>query len=108
MQAYLIIALIFALLVAIFSIQNASGVDIRLFHWNFSGISLVLVILGSAAVGAVCAFLLGMPKQLGINRKLKDLQADNQRLQAEIEHIKSSHSAPKQLPEEDATYQSSS
>lgn len=108
MQAYLIIALIFALLVAVFSIQNASGVDIRLFHWHFPGISLVLVIIGSAVTGAVCAFLLGMPKQLVYRRKLKGLLADNQRLQADIEQLRNPHSAPMQATEKGATCQTSS
>jgi len=104
-QIYLIIALLFALMVAIFSIQNAGGVDIRLFHWYFPAVSLVLVILGSAVVGAVCAFLLGMPKQMIISRKIKSLLADKHRLQAEIEQLKSSESVPKKLPAKEGTCQ---
>jgi uncharacterized integral membrane protein len=108
MQAYLIIALIFALIVAIISIQNATGVDIRLFYWSFTNISLVLVILGSAAAGAICAFLLGMPKQLSVNRKIRELQANSQRLQAEIDQLKSHSPAPIQLSENNQTSQASS
>jgi len=63
MQFYLITALVFALLVAVFAIQNTETVVIQFLAWSFS-ISLVLVILGSAAVGALVLYLFSLVKQI--------------------------------------------
>ncbi|MBS4024104.1 MAG: LapA family protein, partial [Clostridia bacterium] len=46
-------------------------VAISLLFWRFEEISLVLVILGSAAFGALCVFLLGMVKQVSQSFKIK-------------------------------------
>ncbi len=55
--------LVCALLLAVFAVQNASPVDIRLFFWTFGGIPLVLVILGTALCGVVLGLLLGYHAQ---------------------------------------------
>ena len=57
MQGYLVSALIFALLVAIFAIQNTTVVVINFLMWEFHT-SLVLVILGSALLGALLYFFI--------------------------------------------------
>lgn len=99
MQTYLILAMVFALLVAVFAIQNAAVVDIRFFSWTFSGISLVLVILGSAVVGAVFTLLLGAPKQFSMFRRVKECQFQNRRLQEELDQIKGTLGAAGGVPD---------
>lgn len=88
MQIYLVISLIFALFVAAFAVQNTMPVAISLLFWRFEEISLVLVILGSAAFGALCVFLLGMVKQVSQSFKIKERDAANQRLTGEIEELR--------------------
>ncbi|MDW7675153.1 MAG: LapA family protein [Bacillota bacterium] len=88
MQMYLVIALIFALFVAMFAIQNTVPVAISFLFWTFQDISLVLVILGSAVFGAICVFLLGMVKQVSQSMKIKELDNENKRLRAENEDLK--------------------
>jgi uncharacterized integral membrane protein len=61
--------LIIALLVAIFSIQNALPVAIN-FFWVRTEVSLVLVILGSVFAGAIIAYLIVLWREH--NRKMKD------------------------------------
>ena len=56
-QLYLIFALLLALLVAIFAVQNAERVTIDFLVWTFQT-SLVIVILVSAGVGALLAALI--------------------------------------------------
>ncbi|MGE5550058.1 MAG: LapA family protein [Bacteroidota bacterium] len=59
MQVLLVLGLFLALLIAVFALQNAVPVAIRLFFWEFE-ISLVLVILGSAFAGALAVLLAGL------------------------------------------------
>ncbi len=83
MQVYLILALIFALLVAAFAIQNTAVVTINFLFWEGS-ISLVLVILGSVAAGALLFFVLGVIKQFANNRERKELLKAKERLSADL------------------------
>lgn len=53
----LILTLIFALLIAIFAVQNAAPVAINLF-WITTQVPLVLVILGSVLAGALIVLLI--------------------------------------------------
>jgi len=98
---YLVIALGFALLVAIFAVQNTELVAINFLAWKFREISLVLVILGSSIVGAVFMFLLGMVKQLSLYRKQRELQAENKRLSDEIIRLEKEVSSVNSVEEPD-------
>lgn len=80
MQVYLLAVVLFALLVAIFSIQNAVPVDIRFLTWHFQGISLVIVITGSLAAGAFFTFILGIARQARLGRELRYLRMRNREL----------------------------
>lgn len=64
MQLYLIGALIFSLLVALFAVQNTEMVTVKFLTFQFP-ISLVLVILGSAVIGSIALYFLGLFKQVG-------------------------------------------
>lgn len=66
----IILTLIFALLVAVFAIQNASLVAIRLF-WVVTEVPLVLVILGSAVAGALIVFLIAVWREFRLKRKIR-------------------------------------
>ena len=65
----LILTLIFALLIAIFTIQNALPVAIN-FLWFRAQVSLVLVILGSVFAGAIIVYLIVLWREY--RRKRKD------------------------------------
>lgn len=88
MQVYLVIALIFAVFVSAFAVQNITPVSISFLLWHFEDISLVLVILCSAALGALCVFLLGMFKQVTQKFKIKELEGENARLRGENTDLK--------------------
>ncbi|HHX50977.1 MAG TPA: LapA family protein [Clostridia bacterium] len=97
MQFYWILALVFALIVAIFAIQNASLVDIKFFNWEFADISLVLVILGSAAVGAIIIFILGSIKQVRLVWKMKEAEGKIKKLENELQQLKTWEADEKQV-----------
>jgi putative membrane protein len=84
---YWIVALLFALIVAVFAIQNAAVVNIRFLSWQFQNISLVLVILGSTAVGALLFFILGTIKQVTMTLKLRDAEGKIRKLEAQLKEL---------------------
>lgn len=100
MQIIIILALVFALFVSIFAVQNATPVDIQFLTWSYSGISLVVIILGSFGLGVLLALLFNTIKSFQNMIKLKELKdklhhltEENQRLKAETTESKSAAAA---------------
>lgn len=87
MPAYLVLGLVFSIAVAVFAVQNAARVDITLFFWQLKNISLVLVILGSALIGALAAGLFGAVKQIRLSRNLKNMGTQLGTQRVEIEYL---------------------
>lgn len=81
---FLISALVFSLLIAVFAVQNAVQVTVTILFWNFP-ISLVLVILGSAALGALIMFSVAMFRQFYLARKIKESEARVKQLEVRIQ-----------------------
>lgn len=73
-QLYLVIALIFAVAVAVFAVQNAGTVTVTFGVWRVET-SLVVVILISAVLGAVVTALLGLPRAVKARRRLREESA---------------------------------
>ncbi|NPV52822.1 MAG: LapA family protein [Firmicutes bacterium] len=86
MQAYLIVALVFAIAVAVFAVQNSGMVTIRFLNWQ-SDASLIFIILGSAVAGALAVGLVGLMKQLSLSIKLRNTTNRLHKLQEEYDRI---------------------
>lgn len=78
---YFLLALLFALIVAVFAIQNPEPIKINFLAWQFREIPKVLVILSSTAIGALVIILLGFWWYLGkfmyirlMEREVKELK----------------------------------
>lgn len=84
MQKNLIIALVFAILVAIFSIQNSGPVSLLFFGWEFST-SLVVVVLSAAVLGALIMWIISSFKQLQHKKEKKNLKKEMKKLNEEKE-----------------------
>jgi uncharacterized integral membrane protein len=90
-----VLALIFALIVAVFALQNAIAVDISFLTMEFS-ISQALVILISAAFGALVVLLLSLVRWIKFQSKLKSsaktisaLEQENKQLKMKLEAMES-------------------
>ncbi len=66
--AYLALGLLFALLVAIFAVQNAAAVKITFLLWS-AQVPLALVIVGSVVVGAAVMALLSLAREYRLRRR---------------------------------------
>lgn len=80
MQAYIVIMLIFAIFVTLFAIFNATAVTVS-FIFAEMEVSLALVIIGSALLGALLVMLFDAVKKLKTskiireaNKKVQDLE----------------------------------
>lgn len=89
-----VVSLLFALVVAVFAIQNASSVNIKFISWQLS-ISEALVILISAIFGAMIVLLLSLVQQIKLkatirssNKKISSLENENQQLMIKVEEVK--------------------
>ena len=87
MQGTIIFGLIFAILIAIFAIQNASIVALNILMWEFE-ISLAVVVLGSIIFGALVIGIFSYIKQFQLRRKNKNLKLEIQSLKEELDKLK--------------------
>ena len=83
LMTYLILALLVGLGMAIFAVSNGAPVDINFITWHFRA-SLGVMLLGSAAAGAVVIFLISTVRQIGNSLQAWDLQAKIRRLEGEL------------------------
>ncbi|MDD2401179.1 MAG: LapA family protein [Clostridia bacterium] len=86
MQFYLVSSLLFAMIVALFAIQNTEIVIIKFLAFEFS-VSLVLVILGSAIIGALILYLLSLFKQFGSWFKFRQVRQQKENLEKQINDL---------------------
>lgn len=83
----LLLAFIFALLVAVFAVQNSLPVTVTFLMWSFQT-SLVIIILGSATFGAMTILSLAMLVQFKLKRSLHKLTQSQQQLESENRELK--------------------
>lgn len=84
---YLVISLLFALLVAVFAIQNSQPVLLRFFGW-FLETSQAVLLIGAASAGALVVGLLAFFRQLGMGLKLMDERSRAHRAGGEAEQAR--------------------
>ena len=101
MQLGLIIGIIFAIMAALFAMQNIVPVVVSLGFWSFEG-SLALVLLMTLGLGALIAGLLSSPAMIrrqwntsklarqvaDLERKLADEARRNEELTAEVARLR--------------------
>ncbi|SCW59391.1 Uncharacterized integral membrane protein [Paenibacillus tianmuensis] len=72
-QWMLISTLLFALITAVFAVINVKPVRVN-FLFTQADIPLILVILGSTLLGGLIAFLIGLFREIKLQRKIKQLE----------------------------------
>lgn len=84
MQLLFVVALLFALAVAVFAVQNADFIVVRLFTLQFET-SFVVVVLSAAVAGALIAGIIGFARQIKSSFRIRQLQAQIQKLERQVE-----------------------
>jgi uncharacterized integral membrane protein len=88
MQVTLIISLVFAIFIALFAAMNGGEVTINLFFWKLESVSQAMVILASAAFGAILVYVSGFMNRFKQIKKVKDLEKKIKTLEKELEAVK--------------------
>ncbi|PTN06791.1 lipopolysaccharide assembly LapA domain-containing protein [Mangrovibacterium marinum] len=82
MSAGIIILLVLALLLVIFTLQNSVAIDLKLLFWQLSDVPLVLTLVVCVITGFLIAALLNYPKIWSLKSKIKALQKELTELKA--------------------------
>ncbi|WP_042146122.1 lipopolysaccharide assembly LapA domain-containing protein [Paucisalibacillus sp. EB02] len=83
-QTYVIIAIIFMILVAVFAVTNVNPVEVNYFFWQVES-PLILVILFSVLMGGVITAAVGMVRMFKMQKEIKHLKKENQQLTQLVE-----------------------
>ena len=96
-QTYIILALVFALIVATFAVINVDVVEVNYLFFQ-SESPLILVILVSTLLGGLITGGFGIYHLMGVKKKMRQLQEENQQLRAQtaVAHDASEPEAPEE------------
>ncbi|SET77666.1 Uncharacterized integral membrane protein [Oceanobacillus limi] len=83
-QSYVILAIIFVIIVAIFAVSNVAPVEVNYLFWTGES-PLILVILFSVLMGGIITATVGMVKMFRMQRAIKSLKRENEKLHAVLE-----------------------
>lgn len=83
MLLYLVLALLFALLIAIFSIQNYQPVEVRFLSWEFTT-SLAAVILGAVGLGVIFTVVVSLVERVRSGLKIRRYKGQIEELEKKL------------------------
>src|SRR5438093_4471924 len=86
LQLTLVVALVFAVGIAVFAVQNTAPVEVAFLVWRAQGVAASVLVLVAAALGAGTALLLGTAREVRLRWRLRaqaqELAAARERLRA--------------------------
>ena len=102
MQLVWIGSLFFALLIALFAIQNTAPVTVSFLAWRVEAVATSMVVLGAAALGALTTYLFGLSREIrgrferrgsrstirGQDALIEELRARVRELEQDNEHLR--------------------
>lgn len=83
-----VLVLIFSLLVAVFTMQNAEAVDVQFLTFEFTQVSQALVILISAVAGALIALLFGAIRWVRDKSKIMGAKKSIAGLETQVKQLR--------------------
>ena len=78
-QTYVILAIIFVIIVSVFAVTNVEAVSVNYLFWSGES-PLILIILFSVLMGGIITFAVGARKMLHLQREVKKLRVDNEKM----------------------------
>ena len=107
-SVYLILALAFAVVIAIFAVQNTAPSTVSFLAWHVDNMAVSVLVLISAALGAATALVLSVPRELqtrfrhrGLRQRLKAAEERSTGLEARVRDLEAQLAPPPEpaLPE---------
>lgn len=93
MRIYLILALILAIIVTIFAVQNIDPVNVTFLTFELNG-SLALVLLITLTVGIIIGILVSAPSSLRRRREISGLKKSVRKMEKDLATARGSTAAP--------------
>ncbi len=93
MQMQLILGLFFAVVIALFALQNSAPVTVRFLVFALEGVALPVIILLTAALAAAATMLLGVSKSLGQRAQVEELRRELAEREAQIARLQAQGAA---------------
>ena len=84
MQVYIILALLVALLVTVFAVQNTTAIAVTLFAWRIEG-SLAIILMGTLFLGILVGAFLLIPTAIRGRLTASDLRKKLQKVERDLE-----------------------
>jgi putative membrane protein len=81
---HLILTLIFCVALAIFAVQNNTPVQLQFLMWKSQNCSIAVLVILSAAIGAILAFFASIPTHHRRRRQLKQRERELEELRDAI------------------------
>jgi uncharacterized integral membrane protein len=97
MHAIIIIILILAILLVIFTLQNSVEISINVFFWEIPNAPLVLVLLSCVLLGYIISAIYFYPRVWKLKKDFRKASKSKQNLEEELEEYK-------QVPESSETH----
>ena len=89
MQLLWIFSLCFALLIAVFAVQNTAPVSVNLLFWRFDDVAVAALVLAAAALGALTTYLFGLSREIHQRLSLRSARSTARNQEALIEELRS-------------------
>jgi uncharacterized integral membrane protein len=88
-QLLWIFSLCFALLIAVFAVQNTAPVSVNLLIWRFDDVAVAALVLAAAALGALTTYLFGLSRDIRQRLSLRSARSTARSQDALIEELRS-------------------
>lgn len=83
-QTYVILSIILVIIIAVFAVTNVDTVQVNYLFWSGEA-PLILVILFSVLMGGVITAAAGIVKLFRMQRELRELHAENQKMKKTLQ-----------------------
>jgi lipopolysaccharide assembly protein A len=94
-QLIVLLALVFSIVIAIFAVQNTTPLDVQFLAFQVHGVAVAVLVLVSAALGALAMLLLGIAREVGLRWRHR---AVSQQLRASQARVAELEAAQPKLP----------
>jgi uncharacterized integral membrane protein len=92
-QVIVLLALIFSIVIAIFAVQNTTAVDVQFVTLRAQGVAVSVLVLLSAAFGAVVMLLLGTAREVSMRWQHHSVSNQLKHSQARVAELEAAQAA---------------
>jgi uncharacterized integral membrane protein len=98
-QVIVLLALVFSILIAIFAVQNTTQVAVQFLTFQAQSVAVSVLVLISAAMGALAILLLGAAREVGIRWRHRAVTQQLKAAQTRVAELEAVSSQPAAISE---------